>query len=86
MHLMPLFDGSYVSTGFTLIRRYELMTRDPVKTLASNKQLRKATSLSGALLVWDEHLEFMHDTSYGATSLSEQRERETSGLNEKIYR
>ncbi len=45
-----------------------------VRTLDSNKQIRKATSLSGALLGWDEYLEFIQDTSFGATSLSEQRD------------
>ena len=43
-----------------------------------------ATSLSGAILGWDEHLEFIQDASYDATSLSEQRERETSGSNERF--
>ena len=33
-----------------------------------------------------EYLEFIQDTNYEATSLSEQRERETSGSIEKIYR
>jgi hypothetical protein len=32
------------------------------------------------------YLEFIQDTYYDATSLSEQRERETSGSIEKIYR
>ena len=31
-----------------------------------------------------EYLEFIQDTKYGATSLSEQRERETSGSNERF--
>ena len=47
-----------------------------VRTTAGNKQIRMATSLSGAILGWDEHLEFIQDASYDATSLSEQRERE----------
>ena len=55
-----------------------------IRTTAGNKQIRMATSLSGAILGWDEYLEFIQDTSYGATSLSEQRERETSGLNERF--
>ena len=46
-----------------------------VRTTAGSKQMRRATSLSGAILGWDEHLEFIQDASYDATSLSEQRER-----------
>ena len=55
-----------------------------VRTTAGNKQIRIATSLSGEILGWDEHLEFIQDASYDATSLSEQRERETSGSNERF--
>ena len=55
-----------------------------VRTTAGNKQIRIATSLSGEILGWDERLEFIQDASYDATSLSEQRERETSGSNERF--
>ena len=55
---------------------YEFMRAVQGRTLDSNKQIRKATSLSGAILGWDEYLEFIQDTSYGATSLSEARERD----------